>query len=117
MGNRPTKIKINVMLIDKSALFNAKSGAKYLDAVAWPNKDGEDTYGMTHYIVQEVSKEARDRGEKGKIIGNMKIEIPGEPAPRAQDDRRAQGNQRSDKDRLNKPGTGVDDSGEDEIPF
>jgi len=28
---------------------------------------------MTHYIVQEVSREARERGEKGKIIGNLAL--------------------------------------------
>ena len=63
--------KINVKQIDKTQLF---VGAKhtYLDLALHENRDGEDQYGNLGFITQSVSKEARDRGEKGPIIGNWK---------------------------------------------
>ena len=64
--------KIDVTKIDKERLFHAQSGAKYLDILIIPNKDGEGRYGDTHFIVQGVSKEARERGERGPILGNAK---------------------------------------------
>jgi len=69
MANRPIKIKIDVTKIDKAALYKGAKGT-YLDAVIWPNKNGKGQYGDTHYIVQEVSRERREAGEKGSIIGN-----------------------------------------------
>ena len=36
------------------------------------NKDGGDQYGNDGFVSQGVSKEARDKGEKGKIVGNYK---------------------------------------------
>lgn len=70
--NRPIKIKIDVTKIDKAALFKGKKGI-YLDAVLWPNKNGTGEYSDTHYIVQEISKERREAGEKGAIIGNATV--------------------------------------------
>ena len=71
--------KINVTRIEKEHLFVGKNG-KYLDLVIWENKNGPDQYGNTHFICQGISKEARDAGQRGPIIGNMKMEIP-QPAP------------------------------------
>jgi len=78
--SRPIKIKIDVSKIDKTALYK---GAKaiYLDCVAWPSKT-EGKYGDTHYVVQELSRERRDAGEKGVIIGNLTL--PDEAAPQQQ---------------------------------
>jgi len=45
------------------------------------NKDGEDQYGNSGYVVQSISKEAKEAGEKGPIIGNWKAD---KRAPRAQ---------------------------------
>lgn len=72
MANRPIKIRIDVTKIDKSALFKGAKGT-YLDVVAWPNKNGEGQYGDTHYVVQELSRERREAGEKGAIIGNATV--------------------------------------------
>lgn len=69
---RPIKLKINVSRILKDHLYPGKNG-KYLDLVAWPNKNGPDQYGNTHMVCQEVSREARDKGEKGPIIGNLTL--------------------------------------------
>lgn len=65
--------KINVTRILKKHLFEGKNG-KYLDLVIWENKNGPDQYGNTHTICQGISKEAREAGDRGPIIGNMKFE-------------------------------------------
>jgi hypothetical protein len=68
---RPIKIKIDVSKIDKAGIYKGTKGT-YLDCVAWPSKT-PGQYGDTHYVVQELSKEKRDAGEKGAIIGNMTV--------------------------------------------
>jgi hypothetical protein len=60
--------KIDVTKIDKAHLYNGK----YLDVVIWENRDGPGKYGDTHMVVQSVSKEARQAGKKGAIIGNLR---------------------------------------------
>ena len=85
MTNRPIKIKIDVTKIVKAHLYKGTKGI-YFTCAIWPNKSGgTDEYGNTHYIVQEVSKEAREQGEKGPIIGNliMPEEQMRAPAPKA----------------------------------
>ena len=77
---RPIKIKIDVSKIDKAALYKGTKGT-YLDCVAWPSKT-TGQYGDTHYIVQELSREKREAGEKGAIIGNMTV--PDDDEPRQQ---------------------------------
>lgn len=67
-----TKLKINCRKIDKKLLFEGKSGT-YMDCTLHENKDGEDQYGNAGFISQDVSKEAREKGERGPIIGNYKI--------------------------------------------
>lgn len=69
---RPIKLKINVKRILKEHLYEGKNGM-YLDLVAWPNKNGPDQYGNTHMVCQELSREARDKGERGPIIGNLTL--------------------------------------------
>jgi hypothetical protein len=63
--------KIDVKKIDKQHLY---VGAKctYLDIALFENKDGQDQYGNDGFVVQSVGKEARDRNERGPIIGNWK---------------------------------------------
>jgi len=77
---RPIKLKINVTRILKDHLYAGKNG-KYLALVVWPNKSGPAQYGNTHFVCQELSKEARDAGEKGPIIGNLTL--PEQEAPPA----------------------------------
>lgn len=67
-----TKIKIDVTKIQKEHLFKGERGT-YLDIAMFENRDGEDRYGNIGYCVQEISKEAREAGAKGPIIGNYKI--------------------------------------------
>ena len=79
MANKPIKFKLDVTKISKAHLYKGAKGT-YLDCVAWPNKNGADQYGMTHYVVQELSREAREAGEKGAIIGNLAL--PEQEQPR-----------------------------------
>lgn len=78
---RPIKLKLNVTRILKEHLYEGKNG-KYLDLVVWPNKNGPDQYGNTHFVCQELSKAARDAGEKGPIIGNLTLPVEETPPPR-----------------------------------
>ena len=65
-------IKIDVTKIDKERLFKAESGRVYLDAITFL-EDEADQYGNNGMITQQVSKEERESGVKGNILGNVKI--------------------------------------------
>ena len=69
---RPITLKIDVSKIDKSHLFKGAKGT-YLDVAIWPNKEGAGQYGDTHYAVQQVTKELRESGVRGPIIGNATV--------------------------------------------
>jgi hypothetical protein len=62
-------LSINVSKIDKARLFQGKQG-QYLDAILIETPNSE--YG-DYMIVESISKEERDAGNKGTIIGNAKI--------------------------------------------
>lgn len=59
-------IKINVNNIDKNRLYSGEKGT-YLNAVLIPTPDSEYS---DYMIVEQVSKEERERGTKGNILGN-----------------------------------------------
>lgn len=63
-------LKIDVTKIDKNKLFKGKKGT-YLDAVLFYNSE-KDQYDNNGMIVQSVSKEERDAGNRGAILGNAK---------------------------------------------
>lgn len=65
--------KINLSKVDKSKFYVSKKGEKFLDILLLENKEGEDDYGNTHFICQGVSKEEREAGVKGPILGNAKV--------------------------------------------
>jgi hypothetical protein len=110
---RPIKIKINVSRILKEHLFAGNNG-KYLDLVAWPNKNGPDKYGNTHMVCQELDKAARDKGERGPILGNLLLPDDEQqpqrqaPPPAARQQRPAQ---------KEDTGSYADDMEENSIPF
>lgn len=66
-----TTVKINVSKILKEHLYEGKTG-KFLDIALIENRDGPDQYGNDGFVTQSLGKEARQRGEKGPIIGNFK---------------------------------------------
>ena len=77
-------LKIDVTKIDKERLFKGKK-AVYLDAILMfdTEKDKYDNNGM---IVQSVSKEERQAGTRGNILGNAKDLTRNEPLPDVNDD-------------------------------
>jgi hypothetical protein len=66
-------LKIDVTKIDKSRFFIGKNGAKYLDMTAFIDLKEQDQYGNNGMIVQPVSKEEKQAGVKGPILGNSKV--------------------------------------------
>jgi len=63
--------KLDLTKIDKERLFKSeKTGSIYLDVVIIETQNNE--YGNSHMIVQQVSKEEREKGVKGTILGNLK---------------------------------------------
>lgn len=65
------KASINVTKIDKTAIIPGKSG-KYVGMAFIANKGGPDQYGNDGFVVQEISEERRDAGERAPIIGNWR---------------------------------------------
>lgn len=63
-------LKIDVSKIEKDRLYQGKKGT-YLDAVCFYD-DEKDQYGNNGMIVQSVSKEERENGVQGPILGNAK---------------------------------------------
>jgi len=68
---RIVRLKIDVTKIDKGRLFQGKKGT-YLDATVFLN-DEPGQYGDHGMITQDVSKEEREAGTKGAILGNATI--------------------------------------------
>jgi hypothetical protein len=66
------KLKIDTKKIEKGRLYVGAKGT-YLDCTLLQNRDGKDQYGNDFMIVQDVSKDDREAGIKGAIIGNGKI--------------------------------------------
>lgn len=56
--------------ITNAGLFEGKNGAIYLDLALFESEN--DPYGNDWRVCQSVSKEARQAGEKGAILGNGK---------------------------------------------
>lgn len=68
-------LKIDVTKISKDRLFIGKKGT-YLDAVLIETPQSE--YG-DYMIVESITKEEREAGHKGKVLGNAKILNKREP--------------------------------------
>jgi len=70
-------LKIDVSKIDKNRLFKGEKGI-YLDATAFVDLDNLDQYGNSGMITQDVSKEEKESGTQGPILGNSKVFWKGE---------------------------------------
>lgn len=64
-------LKINVKKLDKNYFYVGDKGT-YCELILMENRDGEDQYGNSHFVCQGVSKEDRENGIKGPIVGNAK---------------------------------------------
>lgn len=61
--------KIDVTKIDKARLFKGAKGI-YLDVILI---DKKNEFGDDYMIVQSVTKEEREKGIRGPILGNARI--------------------------------------------
>jgi len=68
---RIIRLKIDVKKIDKARLFTGSKGT-YLDATVFLDDEARD-FGDNGMITQDVSKEEREAGTKGNILGNATI--------------------------------------------
>lgn len=66
------RIKLDVSKIDKQRLFKGEKGT-YLDATAFVDLDQPDQYGNSGMITQDVTKQEKDAGQQGAILGNTKV--------------------------------------------
>jgi hypothetical protein len=73
MGKIALSLKIDLAKMDMNRIFNGKNGAQYLDATIFVNMDELDQYGNSGMITQDVSKEEKQQGTKGNILGNGKV--------------------------------------------
>jgi hypothetical protein len=77
MAKIGVSFKIDVTKIEKARLFVGQKG-KYLDATVFIDLDELDQYGNSGMITQDVSKEERQAGTKGAILGDSKVFWRGE---------------------------------------
>jgi hypothetical protein len=80
MAKVGVNLKINVSEIEKARLFKGKKGV-YLDATVFIDIDQVDDYGNNGMITQNVSKEEKEQGVKGNILGNCKVFWQDDSAP------------------------------------
>ena len=84
MGKVALSLKIDVSKVDKARLFQGQKGT-YLDATIFVDLDQLDQYGKSGMITQDVSKEERQQGVKGNILGDGKVFwVENGQAPQAQ---------------------------------
>ena len=65
-------MSINVSKIDKARLFEGKQG-KYLDVITFIDIDEVGKYGHNGMVVEGITKEEKDAGGQGTILGNAKV--------------------------------------------
>lgn len=108
MSKIGVSLKINVSMIDKARLFSGKKG-KYLDCTAFIDLDNLDEYGNSGMITQDVTKEEKEAGTKGAILGNAKVFWRGDGG------RQSQSDQYQSRESRQAPPTS--DNFDDDIPF
>jgi len=67
--NQTIKATIDVLKINRNNLFQGKKGT-YLDLVLIPTPGNQ--FGNDYMVVQGVTKEEREAGQRGEILGNAK---------------------------------------------
>ncbi len=83
MNSIGVRVKIDVSKIDKNRLFKGAKGT-YLDATVFIVIDQKDQYENNGMITQDVTKEERERGVKGPILGNVQVFWQGETIQQGQ---------------------------------
>ncbi len=64
-------LSIKTEKIEKQHLIEGKNG-KIISVVLFENRDGKGQYGDDGFAIQGVSKEAREAGTRGPIVGNWR---------------------------------------------
>lgn len=72
---------LDVTKIEKARLYVGKKG-KYLSFTSFIDIDQKDEYDNNGMMTQDVSKEEREGGVQGPILGNCKVFWSGESQPR-----------------------------------
>jgi hypothetical protein len=72
MSKVGVSLKIDVSKIDKARLFKGSKGT-YLDATVFIELNEFDQYGNSGMITQDVTKDEKQQGVKGNILGNCKV--------------------------------------------
>jgi len=109
------QLKIDVSKIDKGLLYKGSKGV-YLDATVFVELDQADQYGNNGMITQNETKENRDAGKNGAILGNCKVFWKGQPQPQSRPAQQHSNHGRPAAQPLNQPPAGFDDF-DDDIPF
>ena len=66
------RLSIDVSKIEKERLHKGEKGT-YLDATVFVDLTNADQYGNNGMITQSVSKEEKESGVQGAILGNCKV--------------------------------------------
>lgn len=74
MSKQLIALNLNLSLVDPKRLYKGRKG-EYLSAVLHLTPV-VDQYGNNGFIVESVSKEERQAGQRGTILGNAKIITP-----------------------------------------
>lgn len=72
MSKVGVRLKIDVSKIQKERLFRGAKGV-YLDATCFIDLDEKGQYGDNGMVTQDVTKEEREAGTKGPILGNVTV--------------------------------------------
>ncbi|HBC03797.1 MAG TPA: hypothetical protein DC015_06305 [Aequorivita sp.] len=103
---RIIRVQINVDAIEKKHLYKGKKGT-YLNLGLVNTPESE--YGQDYMVTQDISKEARDAGERGPILGNGNALFLSDGTPaKKQDSGHSKGADVSSKD---------DQSSKEDLPF
>lgn len=66
------RLNINVSKLEKARIHQGNKG-QYIDLTTFVDIDQKDQYDNNGFISQDVTKEEREQGVKGPIVGNCKV--------------------------------------------
>lgn len=118
MSKIGVSFSVDVTKIDKARIINGKKG-KYVDMQAFIDLDEQGQYGDNGMVVQAVSKEERQAGVKGPILGNVKVfyrDDQPQQQPPQQNYQNAQANY-AQQQAAPGPGAPAGSDFDDEVPF
>jgi hypothetical protein len=72
MSKVGVSFKLDVTKMDKARFFKGQKGT-YCDCTVFIDLDELDQYGQSGMITQDVSKDEKQQGVKGPILGNAKV--------------------------------------------